>query len=75
MISLLGIFVGVIFALLLSFIQQQFGIIPMPGSFIVNSYPIIVKFQDVAITICGIAVIGLLSAMLPFLIVKKIENF
>ncbi len=75
MISLLGIFAGVIVALLFSYIQQQFGIISMPGNFIVNSYPVIIKFQDVLLTICGIALIGLLSAMLPFLIVKKIENF
>lgn len=75
MISLLGIFVGVVIALFSSFIQQQFGIIPMPGNFIVSSYPIIVNLQDVVLTICGIAAIGLFSAMLPFLIVKKIENF
>ncbi|MDD4656137.1 MAG: ABC transporter permease [Bacteroidales bacterium] len=75
MISLLGIFIGVAVALFVSFIQQQFGIIPMPGNFIVDSYPIIVKLQDVVLTICGVAVIGLFSAMLPFLIVKKIENF
>lgn len=75
MISLLGIFAGVVVALFVSFVQQQFGVIPMPGNFIVSSYPIIVKFQDVLLTICGIAVIGLLSAMLPFLIVKKIEDF
>ena len=75
MISLLGIFAGVVVALFFSFIQQQFGIIPMPGNFIVSSYPIIVNFQDVILTICGIAIIGLLSAMLPFFIVKKIENF
>lgn len=75
MISLLGILIGVVVALIASFTQQHFGIIPMPGNFIVDSYPIIVQFQDVILTICGVAIIGLFSATLPFLIVKKIENF
>lgn len=75
LISLSGIFTGTIVALLFGFMQQQFGIIPMPGNFIVESYPIIIKFTDVLLTISGIAIIGLLSAMLPFMIVKKVEFF
>ena len=75
LISLSGILTGTIVALLFGFMQQQFGIIPMPGNFIVESYPIIIKFTDVLLTISGIAIIGLLSAMLPFMIVKKVENF
>lgn len=75
MISLLGILAGTAVALLFCLIQQTFGIIPMPGNFIVESYPIVVKLSDVLLTICGIALIGLLAARLPFLLVKKFENF
>ena len=75
MISLLGIAAGTIIALILCFAQQTFGIIPMPGNFIINSYPVVVKTSDVIITICGIAVIGFFAARLPLLIVKKTEKF
>ncbi len=75
MISLSGILTGTVIALALCFTQQFFGIIPMPGNFVIDSYPIVVKFGDVLLTIAGISLIGLLSAMLPFMIVKKIENF
>ncbi len=75
MISLLGVAVGTVVALAFCFIQQTFGIIPMPGNFIIENYPIVVRASDVIITVCGIAIIGLFAAYLPLAIVKKIENF
>jgi len=75
MISLLGVAVGTVVALAFCFAQQTFGIIPMPGNFIIENYPIVVRASDVIITICGIAIIGFFAAHLPLAIVKKIENF
>jgi len=75
MISLLGLSAGTLIALLLCFAQQAFGIIPMPGNFIIDSYPVIVKTSDVIITVCGIAIIGFFAARLPLLILKKTDNF
>ncbi len=75
MISLLGVAAGTVTGLLLCFIQQTFGVIPMPGNFIIENYPVVVKSSDVIITVCGIALIGFLAARLPLTIVKKIENF
>lgn len=75
MISLLGILCGTAAALLVCFIQQTFGVIPMPGNFIIDSYPVVVKFSDIVLTVCGIATIGFFAAKLPFLIIKKVENF
>ena len=75
MISFLGVAAGTLTGLLLCFIQQTFGVIPMPGNFIIENYPVIVKSSDVIITVCGIALIGFFAARLPLTIVKKIENF
>lgn len=75
MISLFGVAVGTVVALAFCFVQQTFGVIPMPGNFIIENYPIVVRASDVIITVCGIAVIGLFAAHLPLAIVKKIENF
>ena len=37
----------------------------MPGSFLVNAYPVILQWQDVLATIAGVALIGYLIALLP----------
>jgi ABC-type lipoprotein release transport system permease subunit len=74
MISLSGLFAGTIIALLVCFLQQQLGIVPMPGNFVVESYPVVVKFSDIALTVTFIALIGLFSAMLPFVIIKNFKK-
>jgi len=65
MISLLGMAVGAVIGVILALIQQKFGIISMPGQFLVSSYPVHIKISDVAITCISIAVIGYLIALLP----------
>jgi ABC-type lipoprotein release transport system permease subunit len=74
-ISILGIIAGTVLGLAICFIQMKFGIVPMPGNFIIDSYPVVLKFSDVVLTICGVATIGYLAAKLPLLILKKVENF
>lgn len=75
LISILGIIAGTVLGLAICFIQMKFGIVPMPGNFIINSYPVILKFSDVVLTVCGVAIIGYLAAKLPLLILKKVESF
>lgn len=75
LISLVGIAIGTIIALIICFLQSHFGIISMPGNFIVESYPIVVKLSDIFYTITGIATIGLLLSLFPLFMIKNIENF
>ena len=65
MISLVGLFVGLIIGVGFSLIQQHFGLIKMPGNYIVQAYPIILSPIDIAITAAGIALIGYLIALMP----------
>ncbi|MCQ2150061.1 MAG: FtsX-like permease family protein [Bacteroidales bacterium] len=65
LISLLGLSIGLAAGLTLSFIQQRFGLITIPGSLIVEAYPVRVKLADIAITTLGVASIGYLIALLP----------
>jgi len=74
-ISIIGIIVGTILGLIICFIQMKYGIVTMPGNFIIDSYPVVVKFVDVTLIVCGVAAIGYLAAKLPLLILKKVENF
>ena len=65
MISLVGLAAGLIVGVGFSLLQQHFGFIKMPGSYIVQAYPVILSPIDILITTVGIAVIGYLIALMP----------
>lgn len=65
LISLLGLAAGLVIGIGFSLAQQNFGFIKMPGSFLVNAYPVILLWQDVLATIIGVALIGYIIALLP----------
>lgn len=65
LISLIGAAAGIALGLLLSFLQKQFGLISLPGNYIIEKYPVEVHFGDVLITFVGIAIIGYLISLLP----------
>ena len=67
MISLAGMVAGVVAGTVLALIQQHFGIIKMPGQFVVQAYPVILSWSDIAITAAAVAAIGYLIALLPVL--------
>ena len=67
LISLTGLAVGLVAGITLTLVQQQFGIIKMPGQFIVQAYPVILSWSDIAITFVGVASIGYIIALLPVL--------
>ena len=67
-----GIFVGLAIGLLLVLLQQNFGFISMGnGSFIVNSYPVLVKLTDVFLAIITVLVIGLIASWFPANILSR----
>ena len=64
-ISLVGLAGGLVIGISFAAIQQAFGIIKMPGHFVVQAYPIILSWSDILLTIVGVAAIGYLIALLP----------
>ena len=64
LISLFGILIGVGVGLLVCLVQQRFGIVKMPGNFVVDAYPVVVQFTDILIIIAGVAIIGWLISLL-----------
>ena len=66
-ISLSGLAAGLAAGIFLSLVQQHFGIIKMPGHFLVQAYPIIISWSDILITGAGVASVGYLIATLPVL--------
>ena len=71
MISLVGIVAGLVVGIGFSLAQQHFGFIKMPGSFMVQAYPIILSLKDILLTAAGVALIGYLIALLPVYIQRK----
>lgn len=64
LISLLGIAVGIVLGLLVCWAQQRFGFVKMPGNFVVDAYPVVVRVADVLIIVAGVALIGWLISLL-----------
>ncbi len=65
MISLVGLAAGLVIGIGFSLLQQHFGFIKMPGSFLVQAYPIIISWSDILLTAIAVAAIGYLIALLP----------
>ena len=63
-ISLLGVAIGTAIGLLVCFLQQQFGFVKMPGNFVVDAYPVVVRWTDILITVASVSLIGWLAARL-----------
>ena len=72
LISLLGLAAGLAIGTAFALLQQRFGFIKMPGNFLVSAYPVILQWNDVLVTVAGVALIGYLIALLP--VKKNIPN-
>lgn len=64
MISFLGIVIGLAAGLLVCFVQQKFGLVKMPGNFVIDAYPVVVKGMDILLTVLGVGLIGYITALL-----------
>ena len=65
LVSLLGMVIGLVFGVAVVLLQQRFGIVPMPGNFLVQAYPVVLKFTDILWIVLGVAGVGYLMALLP----------
>jgi ABC-type lipoprotein release transport system permease subunit len=63
LISLAGMAVGLAAGLTLALLQQKLGLVKMPGNFLVDAYPVVVKPWDIVFTVIAVAAIGFIIAM------------
>ena len=61
-ISLLGLAIGLLMGLAFCLLQQRFGLISMPGNFVIQAYPVVLKASDLLITSLSVAILGYLIA-------------
>lgn len=65
LIIMTGSIVGILLGLLLAMVQQYFGVIPMPGNFVVDHYPVEIRITDILITFGAVTLIGILITTFP----------
>ena len=63
-ISLLGLAIGLLMGLAFCLLQQRFGLISMPGNFVIQAYPVVLKGSDLLITALSVAILGYFIAAL-----------
>ncbi len=61
----LGLTIGLLIALLLYFLQVTFGLVPVPPGFVIDAYPIELRFFDFVIVIITVLIIGYLASIIP----------
>jgi lipoprotein-releasing system permease protein len=74
LLSLMGIGSGFVLALLLYGAQKAFGLIQMPGSFVVNAYPISLRVGDFVIVAVTVTAVGILASILPAIRAQRISG-
>lgn len=75
LISIVGLILGIIVALILYYLQVNYGLVGISDSSIVDSYPIELKFFDFIIVSFTVLSIGLLVAIIPSLKAGKISSY
>ena len=66
LITLTGTIAGIIIGLLICWIQIQFHVITFPeGSFIIDYYPVEIRFWDIVVTTIIVTAIGFIASIIP----------
>ena len=73
LLSLLGLGIGIVLALGLYAAQKYIGLITVPGNFIVEAYPISLRFMDFVTVAVTVVTIGLLAALPPALRAMRVS--
>src|SRR5688572_24121301 len=65
LICLIGLVTGIIIAMGFYYLQKNYGIVPIPEGFVVDSYPIQMRWRDMVIVGLTVFLIGTLASWLP----------
>ncbi len=72
LLSLLGIGMGFVLAVILYILQKTVGIVSVPGNFVVEAYPISMRFIDFIVVALTVVAIGVLASVPPALRAMKV---
>lgn len=63
LISLLGMVSGLVVGILTVVIQSRFGIVKLPGNYLVDAYPVVLQWTDVLLTAAAVTAIGFIISL------------
>lgn len=70
--TIVGSVLGLILGLLVCWLQIQFGFLKMgEGSFVVNHYPVAIRWQDVLSVLATVLGIGVIASWIPSMYISK----
>ena len=70
--TMVGTVLGLILGLLVCWLQIQFGFLKMgEGSFVVNHYPVAIRWQDVLSVLATVLGIGVIASWIPSMYISK----
>ncbi|MEO0779605.1 MAG: ABC transporter permease, partial [Bacteroidota bacterium] len=72
LLCLLGLAIGISVALALYVAQKTVGIITIPAGFIVDTYPISMRWPDLVVVSVTVIIIGLLASLPPALTASRV---
>jgi lipoprotein-releasing system permease protein len=65
LLSFIGAVIGFVLAIVLYIIQKNYGIVSMPEGFVVDTYPISLRFTDFVFIAFTVLLLGFLASILP----------
>ena len=72
-LSALGAVFGFLLAILIFIIQKAYGIVSFPGDFIIEAYPVSIRYFDFVIVALTVLIIGVLASVPPALRAKRVS--
>ncbi len=65
LLAFAGCLIGIILALIFSYLQVTFKLIPLQGSFVIDYYPVKILITDILLIIATVFLIALLASWIP----------
>ena len=75
LISVIGLVFGFILSLILYWMQKNYGLISIPDGFLIDAYPIELRFIDFIVVTLTVMIIGYMASLLPSIRAGKVSAF
>lgn len=75
LISVIGLVFGFILSLILYWMQKNYGLISIPDGFLIDAYPIELRFIDFIVVTVTVMIIGYMASLLPSIRAGKVSAF
>lgn len=75
LVGFIGLLLGMFFSGVLYFLQKRFDLVAVPDGFLIDAYPIEMRFGDLLLVFCTVISISFLASLLPAARAGRISSF